>query len=88
LVSTIHTHNVFYDDSGIVANNDQVTIQDSYLNRIITKYFKEFSADLNIQSIGIVVWIIQIKYYIVLLILIDIFTLILTKCNPPVIQWE
>lgn len=56
LVSTIHTHSVFYDDSGIETNNDQVTIQDSYLNRIITKYFKEFSADLNIQSIGIVVW--------------------------------
>jgi hypothetical protein len=40
--------------SQIETNNDQVTIQDSYLNRIITKYFKEFSADLNIQSIGIV----------------------------------
>jgi len=55
-VSTIHTHSVFYDDSGIETNNDQVTIQDSYLSRIITKYFKEFSADLNIQNIAIVVW--------------------------------
>ncbi len=55
-MSTIHTHSVFYDDSGIETNNDQVTIQDSYLNRIITKYFKECSADLNIQNIAIVVW--------------------------------
>ena len=54
-MSTIHTHSVFYDDSGIETNNDQVTIQDSYLNRIITKYFKECSADLNIQNIAIVV---------------------------------
>ena len=56
LVTTIHTHSVFYDDSGIETNNNQVTIQNSYLNRIITKYFKEFIADLNIQNIAIVVW--------------------------------
>jgi len=55
-VSTIHAKCVFYDESGIEANNDQVTIQDSYLRRIITKYFKELSVDLNIQNIAIVLW--------------------------------
>ena len=42
--------------TGIETNNDQVTIQDSYLNRIITKYFKEFSVDLHIENIAIVLW--------------------------------
>jgi len=52
-VSTIHTHCVFYDDSGIETNNDQVT---SYLNHSITRYFKELSVDLNIQNIAIILW--------------------------------
>ena len=54
-MSTIHTDCVFYDDSGIETNNDQVTILDSYLSRIIAKYFTEFSVDLNIQNLAIVV---------------------------------
>jgi hypothetical protein len=55
-VSTIHTHCVFYDDSGIETNNDQVAILDSSLSRMIAKYFTEFSVDLNIQNIAIVLW--------------------------------
>ena len=55
-MSTIHTHCVFYDESGIERNNDQVAILDSYLSRIIAKYFTEFSVDLNIQNIAIALW--------------------------------